>query len=439
MESPGARKISTNGWRIPHGPAEKFDASQDLLSWMSEQFRQFGDIYKASIFGSNVYVVTDPQSAFHVLRDNWQNYKKGQAIKRIGLLLGNGLMVSEGEFWKSQRRRIQPAFHDAAVARLTNVITSANKSLLGKWRQVARDGHTVNITRDISLMILEVTLVSIFGDDYEQVASPFSILSTGSGRDLQFAQEFRLLGKIVAQLANQRRKENRVSADILGMLMEARDRDSGQTMPDRQLVSEIMTLIVAGHETTASTLNWTWYLLSENPAAEQKLSREVGNFRGTGVLEISDLPKFAYTGQVIEGAMRLYPPGWLMTRKALKDDQLGDYFVPAGTEIYISPYLIQRHPGFWRAPDSFDPDRFGPEQARDRQAAAMLPFSAGPRKCIGELMARIEMQIHLLTIAQSLSLRCLPGTMVELELGVNLRSKHDFVMTPRSRTECAFA
>lgn len=388
---------------------------------MSDHFKQFGNIYKASIFGSNVYVVSDPQYAYYVLRDNWQNYKKGQAIKRIGLLLGNGLMVSEGEFWKSQRRMIQPAFHEAAVAGLTNVITTANKNLLGKWRQAARERRTVNITRDISLMVLEVTLVSIFGDDYEQAATPFSILSTESARDLQFAQEFRSLGKIVGQIADQRRSENRVSADILGMLMETRDRDSGQNMTDRQLVSEIMTLIVAGHETTASTLNWTWYLLSENPEAEEKLSRVLGS----------------YACQVIEEAMRLYPPGWLMTRKALKDDQLGDYFVPAGTEIYISPYLIQRHPDFWEVPDSFNPDRFGPEQARDRHASAMFPFSAGPRKCIGELLARIEMQIHLLTIAPSLRLRCIPGTTVELELGVNLRSKHDFVMAPEIKKQLA--
>jgi cytochrome P450 len=397
---------------------------------MSDHFSQFGDIYKASMFGSDAYVVSDPLYAQHVLRDNWQNYRKGQAIKRIGLLLGNGLMVSEGELWKSQRRMIQPAFHEGAVARLTKVITTANNNLIFIWQQAAGERRSVNVTRDISLMVLEVTLVSIFGDDYEHVAAPFSILSTESARDLQFAQEFRSLGKIVAQIAVQRRKENRVCSDILGMLMEARDRDSGQTMPDRQLVSEIMTLIVAGHETTASTLNWTWYLLSENPEAEMKLARELDRLRGTGFAELGDLQQFNYAGQVIEEAMRLYPPGWLMTRRALKDDQLGDYTVPAGTEIYISPYLIQRHPGIWEAPDRFDPDRFGPGQPRARHASARIPFSAGPRKCVGELMARIEMQIHLIMIAQSLRLRCVPGTVVELEAGVNLRSKHDFVMVP---------
>jgi cytochrome P450 len=216
------------------------------------------------------------------------------------------------------------------------------------------------------------------------------------------------------------------------MLIDARDRE-GQVIPERQLISEIMTLIVAGHETTASTLNWVWYLLADNPEAEQKLSRELSTLLGTELIQVSDLPKFAYTRQVIEEAMRLYPAGWLMTRKAIKDDQLGDYFVPAGTEIYISPYLIQRHPALWDAPDRFNPDRFEPDQSRHRHPLAMLPFSAGPRKCLGEFFARLEMQIHVMTIAKQLRLRCVGGTQLELDAGVNLRNKYDFMMVPETK------
>lgn len=211
-------------------------------------------------------------------------------------------------------------------------------------------------------------------------------------------------------------------------------------MPDRQLVSEIMTLIVAGHETTASTLNWTWYLLSQNPGAEEKLSKELGNLATRDLPGLQDLPKFTYTRQVIEEAMRLYPPGWLMTRKALKDDHLGDFFVPAGTELYISPYLIQRHPAYWQDPDQFNPDRFDRDHCQDGHALlTMLPFSAGPRKCIGEYLARIEMQIHLMTIAKHLLLRCVCETLPELDAGVNLRSKHDFTMTPELKASTARA
>lgn len=416
--------------RIPAGPAEKYNTSQNLLSWIGDHFEQFGDIYKASVYGTDVYVVNEPQYAHYILRENWQNYRKGQAIKRVGLLLGNGLMVSEGEFWKRQRRMIQPAFHHEAIGALTDVMTAANLALLKKWKIAAQEKGSVNVTRDISLMVLKVTLTSIFGRDYEQVAGHFSILSDESVRNLQFAQAFRSLGKIIIQVAAQRRKESVTFTDILGMLMEARDRETGQVMPDRQLVSEILTLIVAGHETTASTLNWTWYLLSQNAEVEERLSRELSNLLESRFPELCDGPKFMYTRQVIDEAMRLYPPGWLMTRKALRDDHLGDYFVPAGTEIYISPYYLQRHPAFWDDPDRFNPDRFGPDQLRDKRAIAMLPFSAGPRKCIGEEFARIEMQIHLTTIARQLRLRCTEEKPPELDAGVNLRSKYDFVMTP---------
>jgi cytochrome P450 len=397
---------------------------------MSDRFEQFGNIYIASINGASVYVVSDPRYANYILREHSQNYKKGRAIKRVGMLLGQGLIVSDGEFWKSQRRMIQPAFHHEAIGALANVMTTANVTLLRKWERAAREKSTVNLTRDISLTILEVLLISIFGDDYERVAQSFSILSSEPARDLSFAQAFRSLGKIVLQISSQRREENRTSADILSVLMEARDRESGQAMPDRQLVNEIMTLIVAGHETTASTLNWTWHLLAQHPDAEETLSREIGALLGSEFPELGDLPKFAYTRQVIEEAMRLYPPVWLIPRKAIKDDQLDEYLVPAGTEICISPYLIQRHPALWEAPDRFDPDRFGPDQVRDRHALAMLPFSAGPRKCIGELFARIEMHMHIIIIAKSLRLRSVGGTPVEFDADVNLRSKHDFIMAP---------
>jgi cytochrome P450 len=421
--------ISTHG-RIPVGPTEKYNPSHDLLTWLSDNFRQFGDVYLASIYGDDVYVVSDPHYADYILRANWQNYKKGQAIKRVGMLLGNGLMVSEGEFWKSQRQMIQPAFHDKAIGALNDIIRTANVALLKKWEQAAREAQSVNVTSDISMMILSIVLRSIFGDDYEQVASQFGILSDESARNLQFAQTFRPLGNLIIEVAAQRRSRNMPGTDFLGMLMEARDRHSGRRMSDRQLVNEILTLIVAGHETTASTLNWTWYLLAQNPGAEEKLSKELNTLLSNEFPELCDLPKFTYTRHVIEEALRLYPAGWLMTRKALKDDQLGDYFVPAGTEVYISPYIIQRHPALWDDPDSFNPDRFENVQAQERRAMKMIPFSAGPRKCIGELLARIEMQIHLMTIAKHLRLRCISADPVELDIGVNLRNKNDFIMTP---------
>jgi cytochrome P450 len=259
------------------------------------------------------------------------------------------------------------------------------------------------------------------------------VLSEEPARNLQLVQTFKSLRGVVLRLIAQRRERDHITADILGMLMEARDRQTGRAMPDGQLVSEILTLIVAGHETTASTLNWAWYLLCRNPATEEKLTAELAALTTDGFPGIDGLHKFVYTRHVLEEALRLYPAGWLMTRKALRDDQLGDYFLAAGTEVYISPYLIQRNPALWDRPDCFDPDRFDSAAARERGPLSMLPFSAGPRKCIGESFARMEMQVHLMTVAANLHLQYTGADPMELDVGVNLRGKHDFIMLPQIR------
>jgi enediyne biosynthesis protein E7 len=419
--------------KIPPGPGERFSPTENLLEWMGVQFREFGDIFKASVYGTDVYVTRDPVHADHVLLKNWQNYVKGQAIKRVAFLLGNGLMVSEGELWKSQRRMIQPAFRREAIAGLIGVITSANSALLGKWEQAAKRRENVDVTSDVSNMVMQLVLAAIFGDDYEQVALDFSVLSEEPARDLEFIEKFRSLGRVVTEIATQRRRQGLISRDFLGILMEARARDSGLPMPDRQLVNEVMTLIVAGHETTASTLNWTWYLLSKHDDVEQKLTNELSGVEESEFSDINYLARFPYTRHVIDEALRLYPAGWLLTRKALSDDHLGDYFVPSRTEIYIPIYFIQRHPVLWTDPDRFNPDRYTTVDSPLRHSLAMVPFSAGPRNCIGELFARVEMQIHLMMIAKRLRLRCVDTRVPELDLGVNLRSKHAFLMSPTFR------
>lgn len=419
--------------RIPPGPQEKYRATDDLLDWMDRQFRTFGDIYKATVYGTSMYATRDVEFAHHVLVENWQDYVKGQGIQRVALLLGNGLMVSKGDVWKRQRRMIQPAFNHESIGPSTKLISAVNTELLKKWQLAARGNKSVNVTRDVSTMALEIVLRFIFGDDYEGVGFHFDLLSQEPARNMEFALSFRALGKVILQVIDRRRKDSVASTDVLGMLMQARDPQSAKPMEDMQLIDEILTLIVAGHETTASTLNWAWYLISQHPEVEQKLSEELNVL--TTFSEFGDLPKFLYTRQVIDEVMRLYPAGWLVTRRALHDDQLGEYFVPAGTEIYIPPYFIQRHPDLWEEPDSFDPDRFRPENSLHRHRLATIPFSVGPRNCIGAVFARIEMQIHVMTIARHLRLRYVQSGPIEFEAGVNLRSKHDFIMYPEIKMD----
>lgn len=434
---------------VPPGPPEKYDPAEDILEWLMKNLREYGGIYRAFMYGAYVYVVSDPRYVDHVLRENWQNYRKGQAIKRVGILLGNGLMVSEGELWKTQRRLIQPAFHSEAIERFAGVIHKTSTELLSRWIILAQQERSINVTREVSLWVLEVVLRAIFTQDFDMVAPAFSVLSSESARNLQFAQVFRPLRDVVREVIGRRRQNVDTSMDILGMLMAARDRVTGERMPEGQLISEIVTLIVAGHETTASTLSWVWYLLSEHSEVESRLSAELSARADSPVPDVLD--GNPYLRQVIDETMRLYPPGWLLTRRALKDDRMGEYVVPAGSEVYISPYLIQRNPALWEDPDIFNPDRFAPDQISGRHTLANLPFSAGPRKCIGDMLARIEMQIHIMTVAPHLRLRWVSGNPEELEAGVNLRCRNDFhfvahVKPPRgperaatNRAECPFS
>ena len=429
-DKPKAGNLDVKHERIPPGPHEKYRAKEDLLEWMGRQFEIYGDIYKASITGFNAYVTRNVEFAQHVLVENWQNYVKGQNIERVALLLGNGLMVSEGELWKRQRRMIQPAFNQESIAALFKVIVAVNSRLLQKWQSAAQRNESVNVTHDASGMALEVVLRFIFGEDYEEASSHFEILSVEQTRDMAFARSFRALGKVILQIINRKRKDSVPATDALGIMMQARDPQSGEPTPDRQIIDETLTLIVAGHETTASTLNWNWYLISQHPEVEQRLANELETL--TTSFEFDDLPKFPYARQIIEETMRLYPAGWSLSRKALGDDWLGDYFVPAGTELYVPPYFIQRHPDLWEEPDRFNPDRFRPENSKHRHRMAMIPFSAGPRNCIGTHFARIEMQIHLMIIARCLRLEYFASKPVELDAGINLRSKYDFIMYPKA-------
>jgi cytochrome P450 len=422
--------LTASSARIPPGPSEPFSADEDLLDWMGRQFAKFGNIYRASIYDASAYVVRDPAYAHHVLVRNWQNYVKGQAIKRVGFLLGNGIMVSEGELWKAQRRMVQPAFHRHSIGALTTLMAAANVALLEQWQRSADNHEKVNVTRDVSRMVLEVVLTSVFGAHYPRISRHFNVLSEEPARNLEFARHFRSLGDIILDVVSDRRREETRCTDILSMLMTARDPHGGPVMSDRQLVNEVMTLIVAGHETTASTLNWAWYLISQHPDVEEHLADELASVPESACLGLDDLTRYPYARRVLDECLRLYPAGWLMTRKALNDDWLGDYFVPKGTEVHVSPYFIQRHPGLWDEPDRFNPDRFAPDQSQGRHRFAMLPFSAGPRNCIGEFLALTEMLIHIVMVARHLRLRYVRTTSVELDAGINLRSKQDFIMMP---------
>lgn len=397
----------------------------DTLQLLDGFFAQYGDAFRvhSSLLDKDLYVLSHPDHVRHVLVDHPANFAKGIGIERVAILLGNGLMTSDGPLWRSQRKAIQPAFHRNAVQAHTADLVAANVAFVN--RLLANPGTSVDMTHALSALTLEIVLRTLFGKSFERIAgsdSPFALLTAETDRDLKFAYAFRQLGTLVQREIERRRDVGEENADILQTLMDARDRHHGGPMSDRQIRDEVFTLIVAGHETTASALAWTWYLIARHPQVADRIHAEVDSASDAECLR-PDAQRFAYLQQVIRESLRLYPPGWLLTRRARTATSIAGIDVAEGDEILISPYLVHRHPQMWPDPEIFDPDRFRPEIASKRSRFCYLPFGLGPRACIGEPLACAEMLVHLVTVARSCTVKLVAGQVVNMEAKVNLRPR----------------
>jgi cytochrome P450 len=410
-------------------------ATDDSLVRMIELFARYGDTYR--VFSPTrkayTYIVHHPDDVKRVLVSNHRNYTKGMGLDRVKILLGKGLMTSEGDLWKRQRYMMQPFFHRRVITEFAQTLEKANDRFIARWEALAARGEPVNITDEMSELTLDIVLRSIFGRDLERMSeqlggNPFEVVTKDQERNLQFAFKFRSLSKIVAGLMERRRAESEEHFDYVAMLMSARDKDTGAPMSDRELIDEVMTLIVAGHETTASGLNWTWYLLSQNPEAEARLHAEVDAAPDMSTPNLAQMESLAYTQQVVNEALRLYPPGWLLSRRAIEADVLGGYGIPAGSNVLLPLYLLHRDGRFWKDPERFWPERFAPEHEAERPRFSYMPFAAGPRHCIGETFALYEMLMHLYKVARRYRLTYVPDKPLELEAQINLRTLHPLHM-----------
>jgi len=426
--------------RLPPGPAEGFDlgGSDQTLPRLCEYFARYGNVYRvfAPSRGVYDYVINHPDDIKQVLLSNHRNYTKGQGMDRVKILLGNGIMTSEGDFWRRQRRMMQPDFHRRVLGRFAELIHEVNEKFVERWAAHAARGEPINVTDDASELTLQIVLESIFGDDLERVereqgANPFEVVAKEQNRDLKFAFRFRSLGKLIGELIARRRRESAERPDFLAMLMAARDHDD-QPMSDKELIDEVMTLIVAGHETTAAALTWTWYLVARHPDVAAELEAEADR-TPDGLLDLEAAESLSFAHQVVQEALRLYPPGWLFTRRAIEDDVLGGFPIAARTDVFISPYTLHRHPDFWNAPEEFQPARFAGIDAKERHRFAYIPFSVGPRHCIGENMAMFEMLVHVNRMARRFRLRLSNDDPIELEAQINLRPRSNLLMTVQNR------
>src|SRR6201993_4219312 len=428
--------------RTPPEAELQFDvgSTDDSLERMIELFARHGDTYRVYVPArrSYTYVIHHPDDVKRVLVSNHRNYTKGVGLDRVRILLGKGIMTSEGELWKRQRYMMQPLFHRRVISGFAELIAQANDRWIGRWEGLARRGELINLTDEMSELTLEMVLRSIFGRDLDRLTqqlggNPFEVVTREQSRDLQFAYRFRSLTKLVAQLIARRRAEPEEHFDYVAMLMAARDKESGAPMSERELIDEIMTLIVAGHETTASGLNWSWYLLSQHPEAEARLHAELDAAPELAAPTLAETEALAYTSQVVNEALRLYPPGWLLSRRTIGADMLGGFEVPAGTNVLLPLYLLHRHPRYWKEPDRFWPERFAPEHEAERPRFAYMPFAAGPRHCIGETFALYEMLMHLYKVARRYRLIYVPDKPLELEAQINLRTRHPLHMRLEER------
>jgi cytochrome P450 len=427
---------------LPPGPTEGFDlgGSDESLARLRRYFKEYGDLYRVFAPGRGVYnyVINHPDDIKRVLLSNHRNYTKGEGMDRVKILLGNGIMTSEGDFWRRQRRMMQPSFHRRVIDQFSLLIRDVNDKFAARWADKAARGEAINMSDDASELTLEIVLCSIFGSDLARLeaqfgANPFEVVAKEQNRDLKFAFRFRSLTKLVAELINRRRQTAEEHFDFLSMLMATRDRESGAAMSDKELIDEVLTLIVAGHETTAAALTWTWYLVSQHPETAERLQAEADRTAAGQTLGLDAAEALQFTHQVLQESLRLYPPGWLITRRTLEADELGGFPIAPRTDVFISPYMLHRHPAYWSDPEEFRPERFAGADAEERHRFSYIPFAVGPRHCIGENIAMFEMLVHVHAMSRRFRLTRASNEPIELEAQINLRPRSNLMMMVEAR------
>ncbi len=452
--------VPENPASTPPGPPEPPGPDQPVaLGTGPESFeaipalvREYGDMVRVpSPRGGAPYVViADPEAIRHVLVANADNYVKGTGFERVKMLLGNGIIVSDGALWRRQRTMMQPGFSRRNIARLSDVIGETTANLRERWASsCARDsaadpagaaGVQIDLTTTMSEYALAVILKAIFGlDDYRKLTqtadgNPFAFLTDDTTRDLQVAVRFRQLRKVMLEVVQQRRalgEQAGEGADFLSRLVVATDKQ-GEHMSDAQVLDELMTLIIAGHETSAGTLNWCWYLLSQHPEVEARVLEEFSRVLSDQHPTMEALAELHYTQAVLEETLRMYPPVWVFTRRAVEDDVVAGYAIEAGSNLFISPWLMQHHPAHWSHPGRFDPERFFQQSDPRRLRYVFIPFSAGARRCVGEHFSFVEMKMHLAMLLPHFKLQH-QGPAPQVLPGINLRSAQDIHMSLQPR------
>jgi cytochrome P450 len=412
-------------------------AAPDPLAVLRAWAAQYGDIVHYRALWRHVYFLNHPDYVEYVLLRNHRNFVKHPALRNVAWLLGQGLLTSEGDLWKRQRRLIQPAFHRDCIAGFAEIMTACAQQRLARWRA----GAELDIHREMMQLTLQIVIRCLFGIETDQTAeisrSMDLLMRESTGLRLLMPSWLRgllpgtggvrpaakALNRAVWQILGQRRAAGAERGDLLGLLLAAKDED-GARMSDRQIRDEVMTFFLAGHETTALALAWTFYLLSRNPDAERRLHEELDRVLGRRTPALTDLPALLWTDSIIKEALRLCPPAWAVGRSAVQDFELAGYRIPKGSILVMSPWIVQRDARYFPDPDSFDPSRWANGAASVLPRFAYFPFGGGPRQCIGNNFAVMEAVLLLAVIAQQFEIRMDAAESITPVAGFTLRPRN---------------
>ncbi len=415
------------------------------IKFLSQIAADYGDVVYFKLGPQPIVLVNNPDLIRDVLITHNKQFMKGEGLQRAKRLLGEGLLTSEGEFHLRQRRLAQPAFHRQRIAGYGSTMVEYSQRLSDCWQP----GEERDISREMMRLTLAIAGKTLFdadveaeadeiGDALSEAMEMFNYLTLPFFEFLErlplpvmkrFKAARQRLDETIYRMIRERRESGEDRGDLLSMLMQARDVEGdGSGMTDEQLRDEAMTIFLAGHETTANALTWTWYLLSQNPNVEAKLHEEIEDVLGGRSATAEDFFRLRYAEMVFAEAMRMYPPAWLIGRRALNDYQLKGYHVPSRSIILMSQYVMHHNSNYFPEPDRFDPDRWTPEAREARPKFSYFPFGGGPRVCIGEGFAWMEGVLVLATLAQKWKMRLVSGHPVELQPLVTLRQKHGMKM-----------
>ncbi len=433
--------------KLPPGPATNLlwdresNFTKDILGYFQKSVRKYEGISRAAVGPYHYVNISNPAYIEHVFL-NPDIYVKGRDNKTLRFLLGNGLVTSEGDFWLKQRRLIQPLFHKQRLQTFVQKIAESTHHMLNNWQ--AYNGRVIDVHEQMTKVTLDIVSQTLMSTevkgDFKNISDALLLIMEGMMKifklppwvptpgNIRMQMKRRILDDTIFKIIDERRKNKGDYNDLLTMLMEVEDADTAERMTNKQLRDEVITIFLAGHETTANALSFALYLLAQHPEVKQKIADETGQVIGSNEITYENVSKLSYTMMVIKEAMRLYPPVWGITRDAAKEDIIGGYRIKKGDSIAMSPYAVHRLEKYWENPLKFDPERFSPERMKGIHRYAWFPFGGGQRLCIGNNFALMEMQIVLALMCSQFNFTVAEGFKVELEPLVTLRPKNGMML-----------